>query len=265
VTGTKPAPASRLKLHRGSSRGEVSISNAAAEVVRNLKLDPVGTFDAKNTLSIGVPVNSASSGRGGARNRRDRISLHLTGAQVANLIAATGFALEIGLPLNRMITVHWQAAGVPLERMASATGKFLDLASKAIARRGGSTAWIFVHEGGLTKGGHCHILIHIPLDTMNYFVRVQKRWLKSITGTPYRKRVIYGASIGGRRGVELGNPELYAENMGHALSYVVKGTCTDVAEVLGLARVEDGGLVIGKRCGTSQNIGRKARQLAAIR
>jgi hypothetical protein len=35
-----------------------------------------------------------------------------------------------------MITIHWEAAGVPLNGMAKATGRFVDLLTKAPAQRG---------------------------------------------------------------------------------------------------------------------------------
>lgn len=256
---------SALKLHRDRGCGEVSIGDVTAKIVETLKVNAAGTMAAVNNDSLGVAANSAlPSRKGGARNRRDRESNHLTGQQVANLIAASEFALLIGLPLNRMITIHWQAAGLPLNKMALATGRFLDLACKTIARRGGRTSWIFVHEGGLQKGGHCHILIHVPAESMAPLIRLQKRWLKTITGKPYRKNVIYGVPVGGRRGLDLNNSKLYRENFYAALAYMIKGTTEDVAKTLGLARTEDGGLVIGKRCGTSQNIGQKARR-ASVR
>ncbi len=259
------AETSRLKLHRDRDCGEVSIGGVTAKIVETLKVDAAGTMAAINSANLGVAAISAlPSGKGGARNRRDRTSYYLTGPQVANVIAAAEFALQIGLPLNRMITVHWQAAGLPLERMAWATGKLLDLASKTFSRRGGRTAWIFVHEGGEKKGGHCHILIHVPADALDALVRLQKRWLKAVTGKPYRAGVIKGKPIGGRKGLERSNPKLYVENVNRALSYLVKGTGEDVAKILGMARAEYGGLVIGKRCGTSQNIGQKARRLASV-
>jgi len=44
-----------------------------------------------------------------------------------------------------------------------------------------------------------------------------------------------------------------------ALAYLLKGASPEVALQFGLERLQPGGRVIGKRCGTSQNIGAKAR------
>jgi hypothetical protein len=161
-----------------------------------------------------------------------------------------------------MITIHWEAAGVPLDGMAKATGRFIDLMTKTIVRHGGKTAWLWVHEGGEKKGGHCHLLAHVPGDLMPTMTKLQRGWLRRITNRPYKASVIRSRPIGGRLGVETANPALHASNLEVALAYLLKGADPAAAERYGLERKEHGGLVIGKRCGTSQNIGAKARKIA---
>jgi len=131
--------------------------------------------------------------------------------------------------------------------------------TKALARHGSMTAWLWVHENGHNKGGHCHLLAHVPADHIKRLSGLQKGWLRRITGNPYRKRVIHSDPIGGRLGLEVGNPALHAVNLEVALGYVLKGASDEAAAQFGLERLESGGRVIGKRCGTSQNIGATAR------
>jgi hypothetical protein len=149
---------------------------------------------------------------------------------------------------------------VPQSGMARATGRFLDLMGKAIRRHGGATAWVWVHEGGKDKGGHCHLLAHVPPDLVAIISRLQMGWLRRITGKAYRARVIASRPIGGRLGLETGNPDLHAHNLAAALLYVLKGADSEAAPAFNLQRLEPGGLIIGKRCGVSQNIGPKARK-----
>ncbi len=156
--------------------------------------------------------------------------------------------------------MHWQAAGVPLEGMARATGRFTDLLAKALARHGSATAWLWVHENGDTKGGHCHLLAHVPADHVAVITGLQRGWLRRITGKPYRARVIHSRPIGGRLGLESGNPELHALNLEVAFAYILKGAGPEAASRFALERLEPGGRIIGKRCGASQNIGMKARR-----
>lgn len=200
-----------------------------------------------------------STGRGGSRNLATRESYSLSVAHVANLKAATAHANAIGLPFTRMITIHWETLGVPLESMAKATGRFLDYLTKWLARCQCRTAWIWVHENGDVKGGHCHVLAHVPSEHVKALTGHLRAWLRLITGNPYRKRAIKSKPIGGRLRLEKGNPDLHARNLEIALAYLLKGANPKAAAKFGLERLELGGLVIGKRCGTSQNIGAKAR------
>lgn len=259
---TQPGPGHRgaLKLHRGATFGEVSIAPLQPQSPANPSIPASGTALAINYLSLGVAAHLPHKpGRGGARNRADRESHALTATQIANLRAAKRHADVIGLPFTRMISIHWEAAGVPLAGMAKATGRFTGLLAKALGRHGSATTWLWTHENGDRKGGHCHLLAHVPAHLVPTVAGLQKGWLRRISGNPYRARVIHSKPIGGRLGLEAGNPDLHAINLEAALAYVLKGATPAVASQLGLERLEPGGRVIGKRCGTSQNIGAKAR------
>lgn len=220
------------------------------------------TYPKSVSTTSGVAADlSQRSGRGGARNRVDRESDALTAGHVGNLQTAIRHACAIGLPFTRMVTIHWQAAGVPLEGMARATGYYTDLLSKALIRHGSETAYIWTHEGGERKGGHCHLLTHVPAELVPIVSRLQRGWLRRITGAAYRKRVILSRPIGRLLGLEHGNPELHAANLKAAFAYICKAAPQPILDSFGIDRAhEPGGLVIGKRCGTSQNIGAKARE-----
>jgi hypothetical protein len=272
-----------LKLHRSSGFGEVSIHGTEPKTPDDTGLRQIGTLIAISNSALGVAANfviepggserahwercsERTAGeqqrqrRGGARNRADRVSFGLTPSQVANLRAAAAHAELIGLPFNRMTTVHWEAAGVPLEAMARATGRFTDLFSKALTRHSSRTAWAWVHESGDGMGGHCHLLAHVPPALATIVSRRQRSWLRRITGRPYRPRAILTKPIGGLLGLESGNPDLHAVNLTAALNYLTKGIDPKAADGCNIVRLEPGGRVIGKRCGMSQNIGPKARK-----
>ena len=224
-----------LKLHRRANFGEVSNEGCAPVSTQIGGPAAAGTPVAINYLRLGVaPHFTCRTGRGGARNRASRESHELSTAQLANLIAAAGHAEVIGLPLTRMITIHWQAAGVPLTRMANATGRFVDLLSKALNRHGTATAWLWVHEDGHGKGGHCHLLAHVPASLVQRLTALQRGWLRRITGQPYRSRVILSKPIGGRLGLEGTNPELHAANARAVLAYVLKGASPAAAAMFNL-------------------------------
>lgn len=280
-----------FETSRSLRNGEVSIARTPNETARKQWCFGDGTDLAVNYNNLGVAAHSpcnresdqrpckrspcvvqrgtaacwehetepTAPGRGGARNRADRESQELSVRQVANLLDATAYATAIGLPFTRMISIHWEAAGVPLSGMAKATGRFIDLMTKMLARHGCRTAWLWVHEGGDGKGGHCHILAHVPAVLVKRLNALQIGWLRGITGYPYQARVIKSRPIGGRLGIECKNPPLHEANLDAALTYVLKGASTAAASRFHLDRLQPGGRVIGKRCGISQNIGASAR------
>ena len=135
----------------------------------------------------------------------------------------------------------------------------LDLMTKALARHGG-TAWLWVHENCGPKGGHCHLLAHVPAKHVKRLTGLQRGWLRRITLHRYRARVIFSRPIGKRLGAETTDPADYAINLAVVLAYLLKGASPEAASQFALVRLEPGGRVIGKRCGTSQNIGAKARK-----
>jgi len=263
VSMTKPQTSVRhgaLKLHRVPGFGEVSLPLHQPVKPCFPPIPQTGTGGAIKYLTLGVAaLSTRSTRRGGARNRADRTSDALKPAQVRNLIDAAHHANVIGLPFTRMISIHWQSAGIPLPGMAKATGRFTDLMAKALARHGSGTAWLWVHENGDGKGGHCHMLAHVPAGLVQTISGLQRNWLRRITGKPYRARVIYSKPIGGRLGLEHNNPDLHAVNLEKALSYILKGADADAAAQFALVRLEPGGTIIGKRCGISENIAAKAR------
>lgn len=245
--------------------GEVSNVRPRFDKGGKAAIPETGTRVAITSLPLGdAALLTRRTGRGGPNNRADRASYALNAAQIANLSAAAAFAATIGLPFTRMLTIHWEAAGVPLAGMVKATGLFNDLLRKTLDRHGSRTAYLWVHEGGESKGGHCHLLAHVPADLVVVLTRLQRGWLRRITGRPYRARVIHSKPIGGRLGLESGNPDLHAINLKVALAYVLKGASPEAATQFGLERLEPGGRVIGKRCGTSQNITDNARKAAGF-
>ncbi|MBX9801578.1 MAG: hypothetical protein K2Y04_02300 [Caulobacteraceae bacterium] len=52
----------------------------------------------------------------------------------------------------------------------------------------------------------------------------------------------------------------YEANLAETLDYVLKGADDAARERLGIRRKEPGGVLVGKRCGVSQNIGPAARR-----
>lgn len=195
---------------------------------------------------------------GGARNRADRVSWHLSQGQAVKLIEAASNAELNRLRFNRHWTVHYERAGIAESDGARFIGHLLKLASAQARRDGGQMAAIWVRENGEGKGGHVHIMLHLPAGT--HLRNRTRRWIVA-AGGKYRARVSRVNSIGGRLSfAELGGDPMsdqhYRANAEAVLRYLLKYGNVGAGEALGLARFGEAGKVIGKRCGFTQNIGK---------
>lgn len=196
-----------------------------------------------------------------ANQHRHRVSDCIAYKDALNLLEAAFFSQQCGMPLNRFTTIHWQKGGIAGPSQW-ATGRFLKLAADWLRLRGATLAYIWVRENGHDKGDHVHILLHVPPDLARAFSSRQRGWLKAC-GATFKKGVIYSRPIGrtlshALAGLQYG--EQYSDHLKTTLAYILKGANAKTRQRLGLPLAEPGGAVIGKRCSTSQNIGRAARR-----
>jgi hypothetical protein len=205
----------------------------------------------------GCGLISPASGWGGARNRADRESSCLTLAQCEGLIAAACHAERLGLRFNRHWTIHYQQAGIAEADAARFIGKLRKLAQEYSRRNRGGFAAIWARESGEGKGGHVHILMHLPAR-LSLKGRT-RRWVR-LAGGKYQSGVSYIRAVAGRLSAAESGAEQYAVNAEIVRHYLMKGAAGEVREALGLGRFPgEQGEIIGKRCGTTQNIGPGAR------
>jgi hypothetical protein len=181
----------------------------------------------------------------------------LTPAQTDNVTRACHYALRIGLPLNRSVTINWQAGGV--QDSVRASGRFLKLTRDWLHRRGSGFAYVWVRESGSRVGEHVHILLHVPAGLARRLSELQRRWLKA-SGARLVKGLIksrpvgrsYAASVSG-----VSDP-CYLRNLSVALSYLCKQT-EHTQPQWSHRRSAAHSFLRGKRCGVSENLGAQAR------
>lgn len=164
-----------------------------------------------------------------------------------NVIEGVGHAKNRGFPLNRHLTISWWVAGIP-GRVIDAQRELLQLASKWMAYRGVTPAYVWALEDGPVYHLHSHIVIHIPDHLKAKFRTMVNRWVKRVGGDPYATGAIKIS------------PEKYNRTSKDDLvRYILKGIDLRAARRLGITPdYEKAGAIDGKRCGTSQNIGPKA-------
>ena len=210
-----------------------------------------GTPLANITDNLSCSLGPVASGWGGARNRADRMSETLTKAQCGKLIAAARFAHAIGLPFNRHWTIHSEKAGIQAHDGQRFVRRVLKSAGTAARRHGGQLAGIWVRENGEGKGEHVHILMHLPRGMK--LANRTRRWVVAAGGT-YQPRVSRVRSIGGLLSSAELNDERYLANADNVLAYLLKHGDESAMEALGLLLWGQRGLIMGKRCGSTQNI-----------
>ncbi|MBX9614905.1 MAG: hypothetical protein K2X25_04880 [Caulobacteraceae bacterium] len=176
------------------------------------------------------------------------------------LMAAVAFAETLGLPLSRFTTIHWERAG--LRDGARATTAFKKELTRLAARRGYTLAFVWVRENGPGKGDHVHILWHGPAPEDWPDLESCLRRAMKAAGAANINGVRRTLSVGRSLRAALAGGADYLANLGAVSGYMVKGASPEAMRTLGLDRSEPGGVVIGKRCGVSENIGETARTRA---
>ena len=190
---------------------------------------------------------------GGARNRADRVSEHLTRRQVEGMLQAAARLEKQSKKFNRHWTVHYERAGIADRDGAAFVRGILKRAGEMVRRAGGSMAAIWVRENGNGKGAHVHILLHVP---NGFTLRNRtRRWIEAAGGT-YRRNVSRVTIIGGTLASARADSQRHRANVQAILGYLCKAANPATGKALGLPRYGEGGRVIGKRCGWTQNIGR---------
>lgn len=228
-----------LGLHHEPNLG--GSKGAAGELASDSHLSVVAPYPAQ-------PDNQVKP----ARRYRTNGSRYLTVTQAANIIEAVDFAKLIGLPLVAHATIHWSGTIAFDDPDGIRFAKVREGLSKILVRRGIPAAWVWCREcKTLTDIVHCHLLFHLPVE-----YRAGAK-LDEIKATLDRLVDRHGDGILGEFAVRL---TTWPDPDG---LYLIKGGGPKVWRRFPRIRNDwrkSQGILRGKRCGTSQNIGRAARQ-----
>jgi hypothetical protein len=186
-----------------------------------------------------------------SRDATKRITLR----QAENLMAALAFAREIGMPLNAHATIHWVGTEAGDDPDGCQFAKVREGFDKWLKRQGipGGLTAIWVRErlsGGSAEVVHCHMLFRL---TPPFLTRQKRTQVETAL-----ERLIdrHGRGNWGDFTLKLTFP-LNPNGL-----YLLKGGGRDVWNEFGVRRSwrKPQGLITGKRCGTTQNIGPAARK-----
>lgn len=192
--------------------------------------------------------------RGGAHNRADRQSWHLTEQQCRQLIDAVNRAEAAGLPFNRYITILWERAGTHSTLNARITGAFIKRAADWLRPYGYRLAWAWVQENSVRNGAHVHMLLHVPPELDPLFRVMPLRWVKLALPGSYKRGTIETQRIAGANALPV-STVFYRANRDRKVGYMLKGCTATVGASLGLSRRGEASFITGKRLGVWQRSG----------
>jgi len=187
------------------------------------------------------------------RQYRSGGTRYITLPQATNIIEAADFAKLIDLPLVAHLTIHWSLTdanddphGTLFAKLREGLNKWLHRGRIAFA-----AAWCRERQsGGQSDVVHCHLLFHLPVE---YRTAARLLEVEAAIGRLVR---LHGGAISHEKATNLrvhDNPDG---------KYLIKGGGPKVWRLFRLRKEHRRlqGIIHGKRCGTTQNIGRSARE-----
>jgi len=171
---------------------------------------------------------------------------HIFPCQADSIIDAAQYAREIGLLLNAHCTIMWNGTDAQTDTDGSRFTKVREGLRKALDRRGIPFTAVWAREEReLHFGQHAHMVFHLPPELLAEIKRVIERLV-------YR----HGGALWSDKTVDL---KLHTNG---DVRYLLKGGTPEVWRKYSVKRKwrRRQGVCLGKRCGTTQNIGPKERE-----
>lgn len=183
---------------------------------------------------------------------------HISLAQATNIVAAVHYAKESGRSLVAHATIHWSGTDAWDDADGKRFARVREGLDKHLGRCGipGGLTGIWCREcKAHTDTVHCHLLFHLPAEFCSGAKFLQ------IEAAINRLVARHGNGLWGEFAVNLTthrNPDGL---------YLLKGGNRDVWRRFKIKKQwrESQGVIHGKRCGTTENIGRAARDLSRKR
>lgn len=217
----------------------------------------MGRGEAGAVARLHVPL--ADRGVATQPRKRRSASKRITLRQASNMMAGVAFARQIGTPLNAHATIHWAGTKVgddPDGRLfarsvKASTSGLSDRASLADCPRYGCASDFQVVSAEVV---HCHMLFHLAHPFLGH------RKLLRVVRALERLIDRHGGGNYGDYTLKITFP-LHPDGL-----YLIKGGGPDVWRKFAVPRCwhKPQGVISGKRCGTTQNIGPSARKRHGI-
>lgn len=204
--------------------------------------------------------STASSPASAVPCQRYRVSgsRYITEAQATNIIEAVCFAKSIGCPLVAHLTIHWGCTDIGDDPDGKLFAKFREGLNKWTRRRGFDLTGVWARErmsGGQAEAVHCHLLFYLPPKFRSGAKLLQ------LAAAIYRLITRHGRNYWAEEVVKL---VLHDQPPYPDGKYIIKGGGPKVWKRFNLRKEHRRlqGMLHGKRCGFTQNLGPAARAMA---
>jgi len=203
--------------------------------------------------SILSRVPEASSGKATKPGKRTRANKYIGMGQACNIMEAIKFARMINLPLVAHLTIHWSLTDIGDDPDGKLFAKVREGLHKWLDRHGIVFAAAWARERqcrGQSDVEHCHLLFHLPVAYHGGAKMLQVKTAIS------RLVELHGGGIFHDKAVDL---RTHADPDG---KYLIKGGGFKVWKRFRLRKEHRRlqGLIFGKRCGVTENLGEAARK-----
>lgn len=185
-------------------------------------------------------------------NRRYRETTHPTDDQIFKIAAAAIAAFNAGYPLNLFITIQFYVAGLGPFEAQDARQRYLKHVGDWLRKVAHvPSCYVYVFENNPGGGLHVHILLHVPKTKLKQFHGRRQSWAKA-SGIPNKSCVFRSEPVGGSNDP---SSKEYWRQLSWLVGYFSKGRAPGGPTDFG-PKPRDQGIVIGKRAGYSQFLGR---------
>ena len=196
---------------------------------------------------------AANRGTATKPRKQPRARKRITLRQASNIMAAVAFTKLIDLHLVAHLTIHWSRTDIGDDPDGKLLAKLREGLSKWLGRRGivFTAAWCRERQsGGQSDVVHCHLLFHLPVAFR------KGRKLHQVEAAISRLVELHGGGIFHEKAIDL---RVHSDPDG---KYLIKGGGHDVWKRFRIRKKwrKPQGIIYGKRCGTTQNIGPLARE-----
>lgn len=195
----------------------------------------------------------------GSLHAAGRGSLRLTDEEVMRALRLVEYSNAIGTPLNRLVTILWERAGIT--DAEAATASFVKSLTDHLRRQGFEGPYLWSMENGPRQGVHVHILHHLPPELGRTVGYRHRGWLASL-GARYGNKVINSKVITGRlsafRGSAYARARFFKEQQS-TVAYLLKCCSFEMRNHMRSSHSVRSSFVVGRRLGMSHIIRRERK------